>query len=69
MPRGTVIKVRGDVMVYPRDAVLTKAQVARALSVGPRQVERADLPTVYIGKQTPRYLWGQVLDFLAKRAR
>jgi hypothetical protein len=53
---------------YPRDTVLTLQEVAAALRVSPRTVERAGLPVAHIGPQTPRYVWGQVIDELAKRA-
>lgn len=53
---------------YPRDAVLTKAQLAGALQCSERQVERMSLPTAYLGTQSPRWIWGQVLDTLAERA-
>ncbi len=55
-------------VTFSRDAVLTVEQVAAGLGVSIRSVERADLPTIYIGRRTRRYLWGQVLDFLAERA-
>ena len=48
-------------VVYDRNAVLTIEQVARGLSISVRSVERADLPTVYIGRLR-RYVWGRVLD-------
>lgn len=55
-------------VTYPRDAVLTIRQVAGALGVSTRTIERIDLPTVYLGKRTRRFIWGQVLDALAGRA-
>lgn len=54
-------------ITYPRDAVLTHDEVASALRVSPRTLERMDLPTVYIGPRIRRYLWGEVLDALAKK--
>lgn len=53
---------------YPREAILTIEEVAKALRVSVKTVMRADLPTVYIGKQVPRYIWGQVFDVLKERA-
>jgi hypothetical protein len=53
---------------FSRDAVLTIQQVASALGVSVRTVERADLPTVYLGKRTRRFIWGDVLDALKGRA-
>ncbi len=55
-------------VTFPREAVLTIEQVAAGLGVSTRTVERADLPTIYLGTRTRRFLWGQVLDALAERA-
>jgi hypothetical protein len=56
-------------ITYPRDVLLTIEEVAAALRVGVRTVERMDLPTVYCGRRTRRYVWGQVLDTLTERAQ
>lgn len=53
---------------YPREAFLTAEEVARALRVSVKTIIRADLPTVYLGKQTPRYHWGTVCDTLIQKA-
>ena len=66
-PSETESAVREPV-VFARDAVLTIEEVARALSLSVRSVERADLPTIYIGRLR-RYHWGTVLDALAGRAK
>jgi hypothetical protein len=55
-------------ITYPRDAVVTIDEVAAALRVSVRTVERMDLPTVYCGRKTRRYMWSQILDTLAERA-
>lgn len=55
-------------VVYSRDAILTIEQVARALSISVRSVERADLPTFYVGRLR-RYLWGKVLDTIEGRSQ
>lgn len=49
-------------------AVLDKAQLAAALGISERQVERLDLPCVYLGAKTPRWVWAQVLEILRERA-
>jgi hypothetical protein len=49
--------------------VVTIEQVAAAIGVSVRQVERMDLPTVYCGRRTRRYVWGQILDALTERAQ
>lgn len=51
-----------------RDAMLTTEQVAAWLQISPEQVRRMRLPTIAVGKNKWRYLAGQVLDALAKRA-
>jgi len=55
-------------VTFPREAVLTIQEVAAALRVSVRTVERSDLPTVYLGGRPRRFVWGQVLDVLAERA-
>ncbi len=52
----------------PREAVLTTEQVAEWLQVSPEQVRRMNLPAIAVGKRKWRYIVGQVLDTLAKRA-
>ncbi|HXT48475.1 MAG TPA: hypothetical protein VN717_07520 [Gemmatimonadaceae bacterium] len=55
-------------VVYDRNAILTIEQVARGLSISVRSVERADLPTFYVGRLR-RYLWGKVLDTIDGRSQ
>jgi hypothetical protein len=57
-----------EVPQFPRDAFLTIEEVAAALRVSVKTIRRLDLPTVYMGKQIPRYCWGQVFDVLKERA-
>jgi hypothetical protein len=52
-------------IVYDRDAVLTIDQVALGLQVSVRTVERAHFPSHHIGR-VPRFIWGEVLDTLAR---
>jgi hypothetical protein len=54
--------------VPPRDAWLTTEQVADWLQISAEQVRRLNLPAVAVGKRKWRYLAGQVLDALEKRA-
>ena len=56
-------------VTYPRDAVVTVEQVAAALQVSVKTVQRMDLPMIPVSRRTVRYLWGQVLDLLAERAQ
>ena len=69
MARPKKISVPFDqVPQYPREAFLTIEEVAKALRVSVKTIARADLPTVYLGKQTPRYNWGMICDVLKERA-
>jgi len=54
--------------VPSREAVLTTDQVAEWLQVSPEQVRRMNLPAIAVGKRKWRYIAGQVLDALEKRA-
>lgn len=56
-----------EVFAPSRDAVLTKEQLARALQISPRQVDRLNLPAVSMGHRTLRFIYGQVLDVLKSR--
>lgn len=51
-----------------RETVLTVDELAKALKVNRRIAERMDLPFFMAGKRQ-RFVWGQVLDVLAERAR
>lgn len=50
-----------------RDAVLTDEELAGVLKVSVEKLHKADVPTVYFGRDR-RYIYGQVLDFLAEKA-
>lgn len=56
-------------VMYTREAVLTAQECADGLRVSKRTLERAGFPAVYIGTQSPRYIWGMILDECARRAR
>lgn len=60
--------VRSPSEFYPETAVLDKAQVCKALGISERQLERLELPIVYLGERTPRYIWRQVLAALEEQA-
>jgi hypothetical protein len=55
------------VVTYPRDAIVETVHVAAALGVSEEIVNKMDLPFFAAGTRT-RYVWGQVLDELARRA-
>jgi hypothetical protein len=64
------MKRRNDLPVvsYPRDTVLLIGEVADALRVSEKTIQRARFPVAYVTDQTPRYVWGQVIDELMRRA-
>lgn len=51
-----------------RESVLTPDELAAALKCSRRKVDAMDLPFFMVGKRQ-RYVYGQVLDVLAERAR
>jgi len=63
------VSTMAEPITYSRDALVTIEEVAAALRVSVRQVERLDLPTIYCGRRTRRYLWSSVLDTLSERAQ
>lgn len=52
----------------PREAILTTTQVAAWLQISEEQVRRLNLPSIPVGKRRWRYIAGQILDALEKRA-
>jgi hypothetical protein len=59
--------VDGAPRAYPPEAVLTIEQLADWLQMGKRSVERLDLPCIYLGTRTRRYLAKHVLEYLDRR--
>lgn len=57
-----------DQRAYPPEAILTAEQVAAWLQVSVSQVQRMNLPAVPVGKRRYRYIAGQVLEELRRRA-
>ena len=54
--------------VPSRDEILKPEELEMALKdISDEKIKKADLPTVWFGRDR-RYIWGQVLDFLAERA-
>ena len=68
MPALRAELTKPEPVVFDRNAILTAEQVALALQVSVSSVERADLPTFYVGR-LPRFLWGKVLDVIAERSK
>ena len=57
-----------DQRAYPPEAILTADQLAAWLQVSVSQVHRLNLPAVRVGKSRYRYIAGQVLEELRRRA-
>lgn len=57
----------GLLLSFPETAVLNIKQVAQWLQVSVRAVERMDIPSVFLGTRTKRYLGKDVLAYLEKR--
>lgn len=55
------------VVTYPRDAVLDVGHLVVALGVSEEIINSMDLPCTYAGAR-PKYVWGQVVDELERRA-
>lgn len=52
---------------YSPDAILDIGQVAEWLQVSTRTVERLDIPPVFLGTRTKRYLGKDVLKYMEQR--
>jgi hypothetical protein len=52
---------------FAPDTVLTREQVAAALSVSVDTIERSGVPVSYaLGDRTPRYVWRQVIAYIER---
>lgn len=54
-------------VAHPPEAILSIEQVAEWLGVSVRFVERLDLPAVFLGVRTKRYLGRDVLAYMEQR--
>lgn len=62
------MKKRKDAAVsYPPEAVLNIRQLADWLQVGESTVERLDIPSVFLGTRTKRWIGKDVLAYLEER--
>lgn len=59
---------RRPTAVYAETAVLDAEQLAAGLGVGVDRVEELNLPTIYLGDRTRRWVWRQVLAALEGKA-
>jgi hypothetical protein len=57
----------GGVIAHAPEAILDIAQVAEWLQVSTRTVERLDIPCVFLGTRTKRFLGRDVLAYLERR--
>ena len=58
----------GRVCWFPDTAVLTRKDVAAVLDMSERTVERLPIRVAYPSRQSPRYLYRDVVAFLEARA-
>lgn len=54
-------------IAYDPNAVLEIEHVARWLRVSVRTVERLDVPCIYLGDRTKRYLARHVIEYLDRK--
>lgn len=66
MPKLKTRELR-PVVTYERDAVLDPGHLVAALGVSEEIIAKMDLPCFPAGERV-KYLWGQVVDELARRA-
>lgn len=60
-------RVDSPVIAYPPEAILEIRHVAAWLRVGERTAEKLDIPPIFLGTRTKRYLGKDVLAYLDKR--
>jgi hypothetical protein len=51
------------------DAILTRDEVCAWLKCAPRQVDRWDIPAIYLGPKSKRWLAKDVLDWLVQHRK
>lgn len=54
-------------VAHPPEAILSIEQVAEWLQVSTRTVERLDIPPVFLGTRTKRFLGRDVLAYMEQR--
>lgn len=59
--------MRKVAVAHPPEAILTINEVAEWLDVSVRTVERLDIPGVFLGHRTKRYLGKDVLKYMEQR--
>lgn len=59
--------MRKVAVAHPPEAILNIEQVADWLGVSVRTVERLDIPPVFLGTRTKRYLGKDVLKYMEQR--
>jgi hypothetical protein len=52
---------------YIETAVLDSKQICAALGVSMATLNRLNLPTIYLGERSRRWIWGDVLNALRKQ--
>lgn len=59
--------MKGTAVAHSPEAILNVEEVAQWLQVSVRTVERLDIPCVFLGHRTKRYLGKDVLKYLEVR--
>ena len=55
---------------FPPDTVMTRQQLALALSTSEDSIERAGVPASYaLGSRNPRYIWADVIQWFRNGGR
>ena len=67
-PVAVVTTPAGRPVWYPPEAVLTTEEVAAVLGVNPKTVTRWPIRGARLGHKTTRYLFRDVVEFIASRA-
>jgi hypothetical protein len=57
-------------MGFPPDTLMTRKQLALALSTSEDSIERAGIPAAYaLGSRCPRYIWKDVIEWFRTGGR
>ena len=54
---------------FSRETILDADQCAEWLGISIDMLERADVPAVFLGNRTRRYVVGEVLDFFSAKLK
>lgn len=57
------------IVTFPRDAIVDYEHLAAAFGVSIDKIKEQNFPCLRFGRNSVRFLWGQVLDEIAQRAQ